>query len=140
MLGINELLRPQGDHELEQDRTDSLVLSAQIAIQESMAVKGVSQRDLADRLGVSAARVSQIVAGNGSNLTLKTIGRIAHALDERFDLVAHREAVRIAQSKRAGQYDSGVIFDLGKLALENPWTDDSANDDKYRYAESAQVA
>lgn len=97
MLGINELLRPQGDDELEQDRTDSLVLSAQIAIQNAMAAKGVSQRELAERLGVSAARVSQIVAGNGSNLTLRSVGRIAHALDERFELVAHREAVWLAR-------------------------------------------
>ena len=139
MLGINELLRPQGDHELEQDRIDSLVLSVQIAIQEAMAVNGVSQRELADRLGVSAARVSQIVAGNGSNLTLGTIGRIAHALDEQFDLIARREADRIARSRRAGQFNSCVISALGKPALENPWTDNSANDDKFRYAESAQA-
>lgn len=97
MLGINELLRPQDEDELEQDRTDSLVLSVQIAIQEAMAAKGVSQRELAERLGVSAARVSQIVAGSGSNLTLRTIGRIAHALDEQFELVTHREAVRLAR-------------------------------------------
>lgn len=137
MLGINELLRPQGDHELEQDRIDSLVLSAQIAIQRAMAVNGVSQRELAERLGVSAARVSQIVAGSGSNLTLRTIGRIAHALDEQFDLVARREAVRIARSRRAGQLYSGVILDLDKFAPENSWKDDSANHNKYRYAESA---
>lgn len=140
MLGTNELLRPQGDHELELDRIDSLVLSAQIAIQKAMAVNGVSQRELAERLGVSSARVSQIVAGNGSNLTLRTIGRIAHALDEQFDLIPRREAVRIARSRRAGQFNSGIISDFGKLALENPWTDDSANDNKYRYAESALVA
>ena len=139
MLGINELLRPQDDHELELDRTDSLVLSAQIAIQEAMAVKGVSQGELADRLGVSPARVSQIVAGNGANLTLKTIGRIAHALDEQFDLVAHREAVRIARDKHAGRRNFGE-FGLGEFELANPWKDNSANDNRYRYAESIEAA
>ena len=67
-------------------------------------------------------------------------GSLAHALDEQFDLIPRREAVRIARSRRAGQFNSGIISDFGKLALENPWTDDSANDNKYRYAESALVA
>ena len=139
MLGINELLRPQGDDELEQDRIDSLVLSAQIAIQRAMAINGVSQRELADRLGVSSARVSQIVSGGGSNLTIRTIGRIAHALDEQFDLVARREAVRIARNRPVGQPQFGFV-DLVGIAQENPWMDVTANDNKYRYLESFQVA
>jgi transcriptional regulator with XRE-family HTH domain len=38
-------------------------------------------------LGMSPARVSQILSSNGPNLTLKTIARIAHALGEDFELV-----------------------------------------------------
>ena len=110
MQGINELLKPRSDEELELDRINSLVLSVQIAIQNTMSVKGISQRELADRLGVTAARVSQIVAGEGSNLTLKTIGRIAHALDEQFDLVTKGEAIRLVSDECASRdYDTKTI-------------------------------
>lgn len=43
------------------------------------------RRDLAQRLGVSEGRISQMLSG-GENLTLKTLAGVAHALDCRFDL------------------------------------------------------
>lgn len=47
---------------------------------------GVSRKELADRLGVSAGRVSQILNG-GENLTLRSLAGIGWALGLRFDLV-----------------------------------------------------
>jgi predicted XRE-type DNA-binding protein len=47
---------------------------------------GVSQRELANRLEVSEARVSQLVSGNG-NLTLSTLATAGWALGVRFRLV-----------------------------------------------------
>lgn len=46
---------------------------------------GLSQRELADRLGVSEGRVSQLLSGR-QNLTLRTLGALGWALGVRFEL------------------------------------------------------
>jgi transcriptional regulator with XRE-family HTH domain len=45
----------------------------------------IRRRDLAQRLGVSEGRISQMLSG-GENLTLKSLAGLALALDARFDL------------------------------------------------------
>jgi transcriptional regulator with XRE-family HTH domain len=47
---------------------------------------GLTQRELADRLGVSEARASRILSGSG-NLTLQSLASIGWALGIRFRLV-----------------------------------------------------
>lgn len=49
-------------------------------ITAAMNKKGVIHQDLADALGVSPQRVSQILSGR-YNVTVKTLARIAEALD-----------------------------------------------------------
>lgn len=49
-------------------------------ITAAMNKKGVVHQDLADALGVSPQRVSQILSGR-YNVTVKTLARIAEALD-----------------------------------------------------------
>ena len=48
---------------------------------------GLTQRELASRLGVSEARVSRLLNGR-ENLTLRTIADLGWATGLRFDLVA----------------------------------------------------
>jgi transcriptional regulator with XRE-family HTH domain len=48
--------------------------------------QGISQRELAKRIGRSEARVSRILKG-GENTTLKTIADLGYALGIRFSLV-----------------------------------------------------
>jgi transcriptional regulator with XRE-family HTH domain len=48
---------------------------------------GISQRNLAERLGVGEARVSRILSGR-ENATLATLATLGHALGLRFSLVA----------------------------------------------------
>lgn len=48
-----------------------------------MREKGVNQKELAERMGITDARVSQLLSGNGSP-SLKTIQRIGEALGVRF--------------------------------------------------------
>jgi len=50
-----------------------------------LASQGISQRELAERLGRSEARVSRILNG-GENTTLKTIADLGYALGIRFTL------------------------------------------------------
>jgi transcriptional regulator with XRE-family HTH domain len=49
--------------------------------------RGISQRELAERLGRSPSRVSRIL-GTGENTTLKTVADLGWALGLRFKLVA----------------------------------------------------
>jgi len=92
---------------------------------------------LADRLGVSTARVSQYLSAHGRNLTLKTLGRIAHALGEDFEFVAvHdlRELKAAAAAKGRGQLREPLLPPVLFLAYErddNPWTDTTANENKF---------
>jgi transcriptional regulator with XRE-family HTH domain len=50
-----------------------------VAFEEEMAVSGITQAELAKRLGLTSARVSQMFSGNGQNFTAGTIAKIAHA-------------------------------------------------------------
>lgn len=65
----------------------TFVLDIQYAIERALDETGTTQAELAKRLRVSAARISQILSGDGTNLQARTIARIAHALGlkARFD-------------------------------------------------------
>lgn len=52
----------------------------QVEIGAALKVQRVSQTELARRLHVSPARISQMLGGNGSNITARTIARIGHVL------------------------------------------------------------
>ena len=54
-------------------------------ISACLAEQNLRRRDLAQRLGVSEGRISQMLSG-AENLTLKTLAGLALALDARFDL------------------------------------------------------
>jgi len=62
---------------------NDLINNVQLAIEAAMKAQDITQADLAKRLGISEARVSQMLADNGSNLRARTIARIACALDRR---------------------------------------------------------
>lgn len=55
------------------------VTSVALAIGELIHNSGLSQREVAQRLGVSEARISQILAATG-NPTIKTLARLADVL------------------------------------------------------------
>ena len=52
---------------------------------EALAEHGMSQKDYADRAGVSAGYVSRVLAGN-ENLSLRTLVKLARVLDLDLDL------------------------------------------------------
>ena len=52
-------------------------------IKRAMIFTGITQRQIASRMGVTEARVSQMLGSNG-NMTLKTVDRVLAAIsDER---------------------------------------------------------
>ncbi len=67
---------PQDRRELARER---LLLEATERIAEAMEHRGVSQAELASRLGVSASEISMRMRGN-RNLTLRTLADMLDAL------------------------------------------------------------
>lgn len=57
-------------------------------ITSAMAENGMVHKDLADHLGVSQQRVSQILSGR-YNITVKTLSRIAEALNKKLTIEFH---------------------------------------------------
>lgn len=86
-----EIFGPVGDEEKEVFAIQALIVSIQIALHRAMTKHGVGNKELADRLGISPGRVSQIFSGKGPNLTLKTIAKIQVALDEDFEFVLRKD-------------------------------------------------
>lgn len=86
-MGVNKKLLGPNAGEEEAFAIEALVFSVQIALQKAMNKRGATNKDLAERLGMTPARVSQIFSSKGANLTLRTIARVAHALGEEFELI-----------------------------------------------------
>jgi transcriptional regulator with XRE-family HTH domain len=93
---------------------EDFVAEVQSIIHRMMVAKDISRADLAQRLGVSRARVTQYFAGDGSNLTARTIARIFHALGEQAEVICEwarvQEAARAAPSQERS--DSVVECDF----------------------------
>jgi len=115
MATLNELLQPQPGEE-EAFAIEALVFATQVALQKAMNRKGVSNKELSERLGMSPARVSQIFSTNGPNLTLKTIARIAHALEEDFEFVRKSDTrKRPLPEKKVKEFTCVVLPKDGQL-------------------------
>jgi transcriptional regulator with XRE-family HTH domain len=60
---------------------ENLLIDCHFLIQELMFEKGVTRSQLAEKAGISKARLSQIL-GVEANPTLKSVARLVHALGE----------------------------------------------------------
>lgn len=60
---------------------ENLLIDYQFLLQELMSAKGISRNELADAVGITKARLSQIL-GSEANPTVKTMARLIHALGE----------------------------------------------------------
>jgi DNA-binding Xre family transcriptional regulator len=131
-MAINsELLGPQKGEE-EAFAIEDLVFSTQVALQKAMNHKGVSNKELSARLGMSPARVSQIFSTSGPNLTLKTIARIAHALGEDFELVRKVDAKANALPEEKAKSFKCVVIRGNPRRSPSAWQERAANSTDYR--------
>jgi len=129
MADINDVFGLDSDADREKYAIDMIVLSIQLAIQRAMHANAVTQKVLAERLGVSPARVSQILSANSPNLTLKTVGKIAHALGEDFELVTRSEAVRANTPKDDSRFSE--IRVAARSLPKAKWEQSSANSNRH---------
>jgi transcriptional regulator with XRE-family HTH domain len=91
---MRQLVDPEAKRLYEEELLVGEAMENVIALLRSL---GVSQRDLATRLGVTESRVSQIVSGT-ENLTLRSLAGLGWCLGVRFEL----DPVALNLAERAG--------------------------------------
>jgi transcriptional regulator with XRE-family HTH domain len=118
------------DEDRQEFAIEALAMSVQFALQKAMKDNHITQKTLAARLGVSAPRVSQILAGDAVNLTLKTIGKIADALGEEFELFSQKDldALKAKAKAKEKSEDAASLHQIRrfpKTRNRDSWTDQS---------------
>ncbi|HFC7502626.1 TPA: helix-turn-helix domain-containing protein [Neisseria meningitidis] len=81
---LNKLLG-RFDFRKKHNRTD-LNIQAVDLLREALESKGIRQKDIAEKLGISPAAVSKTLSMSEKNLELNTIADLATAIDMRFSL------------------------------------------------------
>jgi DNA-binding phage protein len=66
---------------------ENLLIDFQFLVQEAITAKGISRSELAEKAGMSKARLSQVLTPE-ANPTVKTMARIFHALGLTLSLYA----------------------------------------------------
>lgn len=82
----------------------------QTAIQRQLNRQGLRYRDLARRLEVSEARVSQLLGDDALNLTVRTVARIFHRLGEQVVVLPQRELDELLGERAVGDDQSAWVF------------------------------
>lgn len=84
-----------GHFDIDAIRTEeNFVADAQLLLHEIMLEKGVSRSSLAERMGVSRARISQIFSSDCKNFTVRFFARAMHALGETPEISCRWERLR----------------------------------------------
>lgn len=123
-MGINkELMGPQDSSEAEAFAIEALVFSVQVSLQRAMNKRGVTNKELAERLGMTPARVSQIFSSRGPNLTVKSIAKIVHALGEEFEFVPKQESWSARATQRVAKFKPTVLTVNPSVWKERPAND-----------------
>lgn len=115
---------------------EELAVSVQISLQKAMQRREISKKKLAELLDVSPARVTQMLGDGGSNLTLKSIAKIVHALSEKFEFVSQHDLAILKRNAAVKADRAKVVpidYQLAKLARlpDYQWEDHTANDNKF---------
>ena len=93
---------------------EEFIVDVQYAIQKLLNESGVSYAHLAKKLGVSAARVSQMFGDEAHNLTLRTVARIFHVLNDKC-VISSDLLKKIAEK---GKKEKALIIPLCAMARE----------------------
>lgn len=85
---------------------ETFILDAQMIVQRTLNQKGITQAELARRLGVGESYVSQMLGDSARNLTLRTVARVMTALGETPRLTVNRIIERGTDATRPFQCDA----------------------------------
>lgn len=95
---------------------EGFVVEVQSYLQELMNNAGISRSELARRMGVSRARVTQIFSDECTNLTIRLLAKAAHAMGEEprveSDLTRRLRAAREDEDRQALIHRSGNVVPI----------------------------
>lgn len=119
---FNSYLKPGIDNTWREDNAYRKVnkgwlkKSAQIAIKINRALKdkNMSQKELANKLKVSAQQVSKILKGR-ENLTLETISKLEYALDLELISILKADEVVI---KKSIHFKSSIVHKIAEMEFQ----------------------
>lgn len=106
---------PESEATLAQER---LVIAATEAIYEGMERAGVTQQQLADKLGVSPSEISQRLSGR-RNLTLKRFAEMLHALGVRAKLAIESETAPYVAGVEWIEWDTTIATSTNPYLVQN---------------------
>lgn len=89
---------------------EELILEAQMVIQRALNERGMSQKALAEKLGVGESYVSQMLGDSARNLTLRTIARVLKALGAKAVITLDEEvaeAIEVLAAEPADTHSDG---------------------------------
>jgi len=132
-MNLNDILGPMNESDRIEYAIEALTVSVQLAIQKAMHEKSFTQKELAERLGVSPARVSQLLSASGPNLTLKVLGKIAYALGEEFELLSVKDITEMQKQHAKQIKDQKAPLGARSAIASSKWVDTTANDNRYPY-------
>lgn len=104
------------------------VTTVALAMAEAIQNSGLSQREVADRLGVSEARISQILDASG-NPTVKTLARLA-------DVLGRELRIEFSLDSHVPGQGVEVEWDV----VEEPWSNSMSPDEFEQSEEEQHVA
>lgn len=108
--------------DLDAIRTEeNFVADIQILLHEIMLEKGVTRAMLAERLGVSRARISQIFSSDCKNFTVRLLARAMHALGETPEISCRWEQVRQRRCQQS-MMEAAALDPCNNLSLI--WAED----------------
>ena len=95
---------------------ENFLIDIQFLLQQALTDKGVTRSDLAKKLGVSKARLSQIFAAE-ANPTVKSVARLFHALGAELTVSVKKE---VEQSNPSMSEHSDWRFETDDTADGGP--------------------
>lgn len=99
--GASVTIGPRNEDEKEVFTVEGFRVDVQHRMQKLMNERGVDKKELAKRLAVSPARISQIFSDE-CNITIRMLARVFHALEDECFLSSRRsKSFRCAQSLTA---------------------------------------
>ncbi|MEM6413541.1 MAG: helix-turn-helix transcriptional regulator [Pseudomonadota bacterium] len=83
---------------------EAAVTKSQALIEWAMERAGVTQKELAKRLGISESAVSQLLGLSAQNLSVRRLGKILHVLEDELS-ISSKERDRWASERKARAND-----------------------------------
>jgi len=121
-MNMDKLFGKRNETNNEAFAIEDLVFKVQLALQKAMKKRGISQKQLARRLGVSESWVSQIFSDSSHNITLATIAKLELAIGKKIVFDDCKETAEV-------QREDPKFYIVGNVSIpkHNHWIEKAAN-------------